>query len=101
MIIRPGIRSLSYYLLIVSLIIAIFAAAASVRRIKLDRLTTWGVLTAPAAQIREGPGTDFEKIEIGHEGLEFKILGERESSYLIELANNLRGWVEKEAVLII
>lgn len=101
MIIKPGTRSLSYYLLIVSLVIAIFTAAASVRRIKLDRFTTWGVLTAQAAHIREGPGTDFEKIEIGHEGLEFKILGEREGSYLIELGNNLRGWVEKEAVLII
>lgn len=101
MIIKPGIRLLAYYLLIVSVVIAIFAAAASVRRIKLDRLTTWGVLTAQAADIREGPGTDFQKIEIGHEGLEFKILGEREGSYLIELGNNLRGWVEKEAVLII
>ena len=101
MILKPTTRLLSYYLLIVSLVIAIFAAAASVRRIKLDRLTTWGVLTAQAADIREGPGTDFQKIEIGHEGLEFKILGEREGSYLIELGNNLRGWVEKEAVLII
>ncbi len=101
MILKPGTRSLAYYLLIVSLVIAIFAAAASARRIKLDRLTTWGVLTAQAADIREGPGADFQKIEIGHEGLEFKILGEREGSYLIELGNNLRGWVEKEAVLII
>lgn len=101
MIIKPGNRSLAYYLLIVSVVIAIFSAAASVRRIKLDRLTTWGVLTVQAADIREGPGTDFQKIEIGHEGLEFRILGEREGSYLIELENNLRGWVEKETVLII
>ncbi len=101
MIIKPGTTSLAYYLLIVSAIVAIFAAAATVRRVKLDRLTTWGVLTAQAAHIREGPGPDFQKIEIGHEGLEFKILGERESSYLIELGNSLKGWVEKEAVLII
>lgn len=101
MILKSGARLLSYYLLIASVVIAIFAAAASVRRIKLDRLTTWGVLTAQAADIREGPGTDFQKIEVGHEGLEFKILGEREGSYLIELGNSLRGWVEKEAVLII
>ena len=101
MILKPGTTSLAYYLLIVSVIVAIFAAAATVRRVKLDRLTTWGVLTAQAAHIREGPGPDFQKIEIGHEGLEFKILGERESSYLIELENSLKGWVEKEAVLII
>lgn len=101
MIINPGTRPLAYYLLIVSIAIAIFTAGAFARRVKLDRLTTWGVLTAEAAHIREGPGPDFQKIEIGHEGLEFKILGEREGSYLIELENSLRGWVEKEAVLII
>ncbi len=101
MIIKPGTTSLAYYLLIVSAIVAIFAVAATVRRVKLDRLTTWGVLTAQAAHIREGPGTDFQKIEIGHQGLEFKILDEREGSYLIELENNLKGWIEKEAVLII
>ena len=101
MIVRPGPGLTAHYLLIVSVTIAIFAGAASFRRIKLDRLTTWGVLAAQAADIREGPGTDFQKIEIGHEGLEFKILGEREGSYLIELENSLMGWVEKEAVLII
>lgn len=101
MIIKPGKMSWTYYLLIVSAVVAIFSAAATVRRVKLDRLTTWGVLTEQAAHIREGPGPDFQKIETGHDGLEFKILGEREDSYLIELENSLKGWVAKEAVLII
>jgi tetratricopeptide (TPR) repeat protein len=99
LIYRGNIASWPYYLLIASFIIAIFSATAAARRIKIDRLTSWGVLVENAADIREGPGEDYERIEIGHEGLEFKILNERENSYLIELKNGLKGWIDKEAVL--
>jgi tetratricopeptide (TPR) repeat protein len=99
LIYRGNFASWPYYLLIVSAIIGIFSAAAAARRIKIDRLTSWGVLVNEAADIREGPGKDFERIEIGHEGLEFMILSERENSYLIELSNGLKGWINKEAVL--
>lgn len=99
LIYRGNFSSWPYYLLITGLIVAIFSAAAAARRIKIDRLTSWGVLVENAADIREGPGEDFERIEIGHEGLEFKILGERENSYLIELKNGLKGWIDKKAVL--
>jgi len=99
LIYRGNFASWPYYLLIAGLIVAIFSATAAARRIKADRLTTWGVLVEDSADIREGPGEDFERIEIGHEGLEFKILSERENSYLIELENGLKGWIDKEAVL--
>lgn len=99
LIYRGNFASWPYYLLIVCAIVAIFSATAAARRIKVDRLTSWGVLVNDAADIREGPGKDFKRIEIGHEGLEFKILSERENSYLIELSNGLKGWVDKEAVL--
>ena len=56
-------------------------------------------MTVPSADIREGPGVDFERIEVGHEGLEFRILGQREKGLLIELENGLKGWVSLEAVL--
>jgi uncharacterized protein YgiM (DUF1202 family) len=85
--------------LIAAFILAIFSATAAARRIKIDRLTTWGVLVDDSADIREGPGEDYDRIEIGHEGLEFKILNEREDSYLIELKNGLKGWIDKRAVL--
>jgi hypothetical protein len=88
-----------YYLLIVPLIVVIFSTASAARRINEDRLTHWGVLTQESADIREGPGEEFNKVEVGHEGLEFKILGIRESSYLIELENGVKGWVDKKAVL--
>jgi hypothetical protein len=88
-----------YYLLIVPLIIVIFSGASAARRISDDRLTRWGVLAVESADIREGPGDDFNRVEVAHEGLEFRILGARENSCLIELENGLKGWVDKQAVL--
>jgi len=88
-----------YYLLIVPLAIVIFSSASAARRISEDKLTRWAVIWVDSVDIREGPGEDFERVEVGHEGLELKILGDREQSYLIELGNGLKGWVVKEAVL--
>lgn len=98
-IVRLNGSSWPYYLLIVIVLLAIFSATSAARRESEDRLTHWGVISQQAAEIREGPGADFKKIEVGHEGLEFKILDTRESSSLIELGNGLRGWVDKQAVL--
>lgn len=88
-----------YFLLIFALVVTIFSAASAARRISEDRLAHWGVLAQESVDIREGPGAEFKKIEVGHEGLEFKILGARENSYLIELGNGLKGWVDRQAVL--
>jgi tetratricopeptide (TPR) repeat protein len=88
-----------YYLLIAPAIVVIFSTASAARRINDDNLARWGVLSQESADIREGPGNEFNRIEVGHEGLEFRIIGTRENSYLIELGNGLIGWVEKEAVL--
>jgi tetratricopeptide (TPR) repeat protein len=98
-LIRLESPSWLYYLLIVPLVIIIFASASAVRRVNDDRLTRWGVILRESADIREGPGVEFNRLEVGHEGLEFKILSDRENSYLIELGNGLKGWVDKEAVL--
>lgn len=98
-IFRGNFASWPYYLLIACFVIAIFSITAAARRIKVDRMTTWGVIVLNAVDIREGPGADFERIEIGHEGLEFKILGERENSFLVELSNGLKGWINKDAIL--
>ncbi len=99
MILRPRGGVWPHYLLILGLASAIFTAAASITRLKHDRYSRWGVLIVPAADIREGPSDDFQRIEVGHEGLEFKILGERESSVLIELENGLKGWVASQTAL--
>lgn len=52
-----------------------------------------------SAEIREGPGFDFEKVEVIHDGLELKLISEREGNFLIELGNGLRGWVDKRAII--
>jgi tetratricopeptide (TPR) repeat protein len=88
-----------HYLLILGLSVAIFAGVASATRIRHDRFSRWGVIVSKAVDIREGPAEDFDKIEVAHEGLEFRILGERENSLLIELENGLKGWVASETVL--
>jgi tetratricopeptide (TPR) repeat protein len=98
-IIRRDSPSWLYYLLIVPAIVIIFSGASAARRINEDRLSHWGVLVTEAADIREGPGQEFNRIEVAHQGLELKILGSRENSYLIELGNGLKGWVDKNAVL--
>ncbi len=98
-IIRLDRSSWPYYFLIVSIIVVIFSGASAARRIHDDKLTRWGVIVALSADIREGPGDEFNKIEIGHEGLECIILSERENNYLIELGNGLKGWVQKKSVL--
>ncbi len=99
LIFRGNFASWPYYLLIACFVIAIFSITAAARGIKNDRMTTWGVIVLNAADIREGPSAGFERIEIGHEGLELKILGERESSFLVELRNGLKGWINKDAIL--
>ena len=98
-IIRGNGSTWQYYLLIVPAILSIFSGASAARRISEDRLTHWGVLVEQSADIREGPGDEFNRLEVAHEGLEIKILGARENSFLIELGNGLRGWVTKKAVL--
>jgi tetratricopeptide (TPR) repeat protein len=99
MLVRPGSPSWLYYLLIVPLVIIIFSSTSAARRHNEDSLTKWGVISKESVDIREGPGAEFNRLEVGHEGLEFRILSDRENSYLIELGNGLVGWVDKEAVL--
>lgn len=98
-ILKPNSAAWPQYLLILSILLVIFSVAASITRLRYDRFSRWGVLAVASAGIREGPGEGFERIEVGHEGLEFRILGQRERGFLIELENGLKGWVSLEAVL--
>ncbi|MFQ6002463.1 MAG: tetratricopeptide repeat protein [Candidatus Zixiibacteriota bacterium] len=60
-----------------------------------------GVVIAPQAEVRSGPGEDYALQFTGHEGLEFRINGEAEGWYRISLPNGVKGWIPKEAVEII
>lgn len=60
-----------------------------------------GVLIAPQAEVRSGPGGDYILQFAGHEGLEFQINGEAEGWYRISLPNGVKGWIPKETAEII
>jgi hypothetical protein len=60
-----------------------------------------GVVIAPQAEVRSGPGEDYTLQFTGHEGLEFQISGDSEDWYRILLPNGVRGWIPKKAVEII
>lgn len=88
-----GRREFLTYLLILFGIIFILGAVITYNVVDEEQNTKWGVMTATTAELREGPGEDFEKIFTGHEGLEFKILSQRQGYYLVELRNGLKGWI--------
>lgn len=55
-----------------------------------------GVLIAKEAPVKSGPGEDFVTQLLGHEGLTFQILEEREVYFEVLLPNGVKGWVKKE-----
>lgn len=55
-----------------------------------------GVLLAKEAPVKSGPGEDFVTQLVGHEGLTFQILEEREDYFEVLLPNDVKGWVKKE-----
>ncbi|MGH8003300.1 MAG: tetratricopeptide repeat protein [Limisphaerales bacterium] len=54
-----------------------------------------GVLIAKEAPVKSGPGDDFVTQLLGHEGLSFQILEEREDYFEVLLPNGVKGWVKK------
>ena len=54
-----------------------------------------GVLLAKEAAVKSGPGEDFVTQLLGHEGLTFQILEEREDYFEVLLPNGVKGWVKK------
>jgi hypothetical protein len=55
-----------------------------------------GVVLARETAVKSGPGEDFVTQLVGHEGLTFQILEEREDYYEILLPNGIKGWVKQE-----
>jgi len=94
LILGIGKKEFLTYLLILLIIIFILWVTLTYYAVDKEVNARWGVVTVTSAELREGPGEDFEKIFTGHEGLEFKILSQRQEYYLIELKNGLRGWIQ-------
>ncbi|HLG93441.1 MAG TPA: tetratricopeptide repeat protein [candidate division Zixibacteria bacterium] len=55
-----------------------------------------GVFLAKEAPVKSGPGDDFVTQLLGHEGLTFQILEERDNYFEVLLPNGVKGWVKKE-----
>ena len=89
-----GRREFLIYLLILLAIVFILGGAITYSVVSAEMNSRWGVLTASSAELKEGPGGDFGTIFTGHEGLEFKVLSQRQDYYLVELKNGLKGWVQ-------
>jgi len=94
LILKLGKQEILTYLLILLAIVLIIWVTVTYSIVDKEINTKWGVVTATSAELREGPSEDFEKIFTGHEGLEFKILSQRQDYYLIELKNGLKGWIQ-------
>ena len=69
-------------------------------KIKSDSVE-YGVLVAPQAEVRSGPGSDYVLQFTGHEGLELRVDEQAEGWYRISLPNGIKGWIPKEAVEIV
>lgn len=93
LIIGVGKKEFLTYLLILFSAVFILGIAITHFVVNQTHNPRWGVVIVPSVELREGPGEEFEKIFTGHEGLEFKILSQRQDYYLIELASGLKGWV--------
>ncbi len=98
-IFRRSRRSLLLGLTILLVILLIFSSSLATK-LYLNSLKS-GVLIAPQAEVRSGPGGDYTLQFTGHEGLEFQINGETEDWYRIMLPNGVKGWISKEVVEII
>jgi tetratricopeptide (TPR) repeat protein len=94
-IIRIGKKEFFTYMLILLAVLFILGSVLSYFVINETVKTKWGVIISASAELREGPGEDFDKIFTGHEGLEFKILSQRQDYYLVELTNGLKGWINR------
>lgn len=98
LLLRYGKRELVIYLVIIAAFMFILSAAVTRFAIIEERGAHWGVVIASAVDLRDGPGEEFEKIFTGHEGLEFKIISERQNYYLVELASGLKGWIPQASL---
>ncbi len=92
-------RALLWGLSMFLLVFVVFSSSLAAK-LYFDSIES-GVVIAPQAQVRSGPGEDYTLQFTGHEGLEFQISGDSEDWYRILLPNGVRGWIPKEAVEII
>ncbi|HID94091.1 MAG TPA: tetratricopeptide repeat protein [bacterium (Candidatus Stahlbacteria)] len=80
--------------LLVALIFFIVLASVNIRRINQRE----GVLLKQEGNVRSGPSPDYTLIFTVHEGMEFRILEQREDWARILLPNGMEGWLKIEGI---
>jgi tetratricopeptide (TPR) repeat protein len=75
----------------------LFVVGAIFTGVKLDRdvLTRQGVVLVQQADVKNGPGEDFNTKFTAHAGLVFKIEQEEAGYYWVNFENRLKGWIPK------
>jgi len=79
------------------LALALFSVAVIFTAVKLDRdvLTRKAVVLAQQAEVKSGPGEDFNSKFTAHAGLTFTIEREESGYYQVDFENRLKGWILK------
>lgn len=98
-ILADSLRTRLKYLLIIAGAVFIVISTMAGIAIRRDMANNPGVVITQSVEMLEGPGQEFGKLYICHDGLEFNIRDVRNGYYLVELANGLRGWILETAVM--
>lgn len=82
--------------LVVALVV-LLAASVAFTGVKLDRdvLARRGVVVAQQAEVKNGPGDDFNTKFTAHAGLIFNIEREEAGYYWVNFENRVKGWIPK------
>lgn len=78
-------------------ILALFVVALIFTGVKLDRdvMTRRGVVLVQQADVKNGPGEDFNTKFTAHAGLMFVIEREEAGYYWVNFENRIKGWIPK------
>ena len=79
------------------LALTLFIVSTIFTGVKLDRdvFTRKGVVLAQQAEVKNGPGQDFNTKFTAHAGLVFNIEKEEAGYYWVNFENRLKGWIPK------
>ncbi len=92
-------RLISIPVPVLVILIVFFSSTALLTGVKLDRdvLTHTGVVISDQAEVKNGPGEEYNNQFTAHAGLIFKIEREESGYYLVNFENRLKGWIKISA----
>ena len=94
----PGLRTAAVVVLTASGVAALLSGASLIAKLRAESNRIEAIVVTENAYVRSGPLESSPRLAEIHEGLEVRILGEREGFLQVSLANGLTGWVPREQV---